>query len=71
MESAEQKVKDVGVLEMQDLLHLGLNGFGLQLFIESLADKMKLFEGDLKFKFRGLQFTVQKIEGEEPDFRHH
>jgi hypothetical protein len=57
---------------MQQLIDAGFNAFGLQLFCESFADRAK---GDqfrpFTFIFRGLKFTVECVEGEQIDTRHH
>ena len=57
-------------LQMQDLINAGLNAFGLQLFIESIANKKdaKDFK-PMSFKFRGIKITFEP-QG-EIDTRHH
>jgi hypothetical protein len=60
-------VKEVS---MQDLLDAGLNAFGLQLFIESIANKADAKDfHPISFKFRGIRITFEP-EG-EIDTRHH
>jgi hypothetical protein len=60
---------------MQMLLNAGFNGFGLQLFVESFADRLHPEErwanGPFSFVFRGLRFTVEPEPGEQIDTRHH
>jgi len=55
---------------MQHLIDAGLNAFGLQLFIESIANKQdsKEFKA-IAFRFRGIKIT---FEPDGPiDTRHH
>lgn len=63
----DEQIPEVG---MQQLLNAGLNAFGLQLFIESIANKKdaKDFK-PLSFKFRGIKVTLEP-DG-EIDTRHH
>ena len=60
---------------MQMILDAGFNAFGLQLFIESFADRLnpqdKWAGLPFAFSFRGLRFTVEQEPGEEIDTRHH
>jgi hypothetical protein len=55
---------------MQQLIDVGFNAFGLQLFIESIANVQKgqPFE-PLSFRFRGIKITLEQ-DG-EIDTRHH
>jgi len=55
---------------MQQLLDAGFNAFGLQLFIESIADKKdaKDFKA-ISIRFRGIKITFEP-DG-EIDTRHH
>ncbi len=55
---------------MQHLIDAGLNAFGLQLFIESIAGMKdaQTFK-PITFKFRGIRITMQP-DG-EIDTRHH
>ena len=66
-DSTDIKVFDV---TMQDLIDAGLNAFGLQLFVESIANKgdAKSFR-PLRFRFRGIKITLEP-DG-EIDTRHH
>lgn len=60
---------NVPEVSMQQLIDAGLNAFGLQLFIESIA-KMKDAKtfSPITFKFRGIRITMQP-DG-EIDTRH-
>jgi hypothetical protein len=59
-------------VSMQQLFDAGLNAFGLQLFMESIAN-MKDFKtfSPLSFVFRGVRVTLEREPGEEIDTRHH
>ena len=74
----EEEAVNVPKVTMQMLLDAGFNAFGLQLFCESFADRIKpedqwasLMPEGFSFSFRGLRFTVQPEPGEEIDTRHH
>jgi hypothetical protein len=55
---------------MQQLFDAGLNAFGLQLFIESIADKKDAKDfRPITFRFRGIKITFEP-DG-EIDTRHH
>jgi len=60
-------IRDVGLAE---LCEVGLNGFGLQLFVESIANLQKgqVFK-PMSFRFRGIKVTLEQ-DG-ELDLRHH
>ena len=62
--------KEVPEVTMQMLFDAGLNAFGLQLFIESIAcmKDAKTFS-PLSFKFRGIKITLEPCG--EIDTRHH
>jgi hypothetical protein len=64
------KLDKIPEVSMQQLIDAGLNAFGLQLFIESIANKTdaKDFQ-PLSFKFRGIKITMEP-DG-EIDTRHH
>jgi hypothetical protein len=68
----KQASSEIAHVTMQQLIDAGFNAFGLQLFCESFADRAK---GDqfrpFTFIFRGLKFTVECVEGEQIDTRHH
>lgn len=70
--SVEPAPKSVPHVSMQQLLDTGLNGFGLQLFIESF-EKLKPTAQQLPFafEFRGLRVTFEIPEGGQLDTRHH
>jgi len=57
---------------MQQLVDAGLNAFGLQLFIESIADKK---DSDafrpFSFLFRGIKITMEPVPGVAIDTSHH
>jgi len=63
---------EIPVLEMQQLVDAGLNAFGLQLFIESIADKK---DSDafrpFSFLFRGIKITMEPVPGVAIDTSHH
>jgi hypothetical protein len=63
-------IRPVPEVTMQHIIDAGLNAFGLQLFVESVAGKMdaKTFE-PFAFKFRGVKVTLEP-DG-EVDTRHH
>ncbi len=51
---------DVPEVSMQQLINAGLNAFGLQLFVESIANKKDASEfNPITFKFRGIKITMQ------------
>lgn len=62
----------VATVGMQDLINAGLNAFGLQLFVESIATMKdaKTFS-PISFVFRGVRVTLETEPGEEIDTRHH
>ncbi len=50
----------------------GLNAFGLQLFVESIADKKDAKDfRPISFVYRGIRVTLEPESGEEIDTRHH
>lgn len=57
---------------MQQLIDTGLNAFGLQLFIESIADHhdAKTFK-PITIVFRGIRIMFEPEPGMEIDGRHH
>ncbi len=59
-------------VSLQQLLDANFNAFGLQLFVESIADKKdaKDFQ-PFSFVFRGIRVTLEPEPGEEIDTRHH
>lgn len=63
----EKKIPEV---TMQQLIDVGFNAFGLQLFAESVAGKTdaKTFDA-FSFKFRGIKITLEP-DG-EVDTSHH
>jgi hypothetical protein len=66
---SESRIPTVG---MQQLLDIGLNAFGLQLFVESIANKKDAKEfKPISFIFRGIRVTLQPEPGMEIDTRHH
>lgn len=70
-ENMETEAKDaIPEVTMQDLFSAGLNAFGLQLFVESIAEMhdAATFK-PITFKFRGIRITMQP-DG-EIDTRHH
>lgn len=62
----------IAELEMQQLIDAGLNAFGLQLFIESIANKRdaKYFKA-ISFQFRGIKVTFEPQPGIPIDTSHH
>ena len=60
---------------MQMLFDAGFNAFGLQLFVESFANRLQPEDKwaglPFSFSFRGLRFTVEREPDEEIDTRHH
>ena len=75
MSYREENDQAVPKVTMQMLINAGFNAFGLQLFAESFADKIRPEEQwaglPFSFSFRGLRFTVDCEPGEEIDTRHH
>lgn len=67
-----EAVKTIPTVTTQQLINAGLNAFGLQLFIESIANKgdAKEFQ-PLSFVFRGIRVTMQPETGQEIDTSHH
>jgi hypothetical protein len=62
----------VATVSMQNLLDAGLNAFGLQLFVESIANKKEAKDfKPLSFVFRGIRITLEPEPGEDVDTRHH
>lgn len=63
-------METVPEVTMQQLIDAGLNAFGLQLFIESIANKKdaKSFS-PLSFRYRGIKITLEPCG--EIDTRHH
>jgi hypothetical protein len=68
-ENTKQTVPEVS---MQMMIDSGLNAFGLQLFVESIAHKKdaKSFK-PMAFIFRGIKVTLEPIPGIEIDTTHH
>lgn len=66
-EAEKQRVPEVS---LQQLLDCGLNGFALQLLVESIVDVKKKAEfSRIEFSFRGVKFA---FDWSEPfDGRHH
>lgn len=63
----EQKIPQV---TMQELLDAGLNGFGLQLFAESVAGKADAHTfKPFSFVFRNIKITMEPVG--PVDTRHH
>jgi hypothetical protein len=63
-------MSEIPEVTMQHLINAGLNAFGLQLFVESIANMKdaQTFK-PITFKFRGIKMTM---EPEGPiDTRHH
>jgi len=57
---------------MQQLIDAGMNAFGLQLFVESIANKKDAESfGPLSFVYRGIRVTLEPEPGEVIDTRHH
>jgi hypothetical protein len=65
-------VKAVREVSIQDLIDAGLNGFALQLLVESILVKKdaKTFE-PFTLSFRGILFTLAPDPHRELDGRHH
>jgi hypothetical protein len=61
----------IPTVTMQHLVDAGLNAFGLQLFVESVAGKTgaKTFK-PFTFVFKGVRVTLQPESGQEVDTRH-
>ena len=66
---ADESVTEIGEVTMQQIIDVGLNAFGLQLFVESVAGKSdaKTFN-PFSFKYKGVRVTLQP-DG-EVDTRH-
>jgi hypothetical protein len=63
----ESPIPDVS---MQNLIDVGLNAFGLQMFVESIANKKDAAGfSPITFRFRGIRVTMQP-DG-KIDTRHH
>jgi hypothetical protein len=72
VELEKQASSEIAHVGIQQLIDAGFNAFGLQLFCESFADRAKAEQfRPFRFIFRGLKFTVERVEGEELDTRHH
>jgi hypothetical protein len=59
---------------MQNLIEAGFNAFGLQLFVESIAQVRERSKDPkfkpISFRFRGLKITFEPTD-EPIDIRHH
>lgn len=63
-------MSDVPEVTMQQLIDAGLNAFGLQVFIESIANKKDAATfSPIAFRYRGIKITLEP-DG-EIDTRHH
>jgi hypothetical protein len=59
-------------VSMQQLIDAGMNAFGLQLFVESIANKKDAESfRPLSFVYRGIRVTLEPEPGEVIDTRHH
>ena len=58
-------------VSLQQLIDVGLNGFALQLVVESLVDKVgEKFDGPFQFNYKGLLLTLERAPNESIDGRH-
>jgi hypothetical protein len=62
---------EIPVVTMQMLTDAGLNAFGLQLFVESVAGKKDATEfRPLKFSYKGILVTLEPDPNRPIDGRH-
>jgi hypothetical protein len=68
----DPKIDPIPEVTIQGLLDAGLNAFGLQLFIESVAKRNRAAAfKPIKFSYLGVMVTIEPHPTKEIDRRHH
>lgn len=64
---APVRTKEVSNVSMQDLIDAGLNGFALELLVESYANPRRLGElPRITVVWRGVKVTLEEYDGPVP-----